>query len=413
MADTSQQEQIIRDKFLGLAPYLNERSRRVWAALEARALGFGGIAMVERATGIHRDTITAGLQELKQPNAVPLDRIRKSGAGRHRLTEKDPTLQADLEALINPVTRGDPESALRWTSKSTQKLAAELRTQGHTISAHKIGELLREAGYSLQSNRKVVEGATDHPDRDAQFQWIADQTSAFQEANQPVISVDAKKKELVGDFKNRGQEWLPHGEPEVVNVYDFPSSAVGKVTPYGIYDITHNEGWVNVGIDHDTGAFAAESIGRWWDLMGKERYPHAEHLYITADGGGSNGSRNRLWKVSLQALANRTHLTIHVSHFPPGTSKWNKIEHRLFSFISLNWRGRVLRTLETVVNCIANTRTEKGLTVKAELDTGSYPTGIPVDDETLAHLDLAPESFHGEWNYIIKPQSLNNEVISS
>ena len=322
-------------------------------------------------------------------------------------------MQTDLDALINPVTRGDPESALRWTSKSTQKLAAELRVRGHTISAHKVGELLREAGYSLQSNRKVTEGTADHPDRDAQFPGIADQTAAFQAAHQPVISVDAKKKELVGDFKNGGQEWLPQGEPAAVNVYDFPSLAIGQATPYGVYDIPHNEGGVNVGIDHDTAAFAAESMGHWWDMLGKERYPHAQHLYITADGGGSNGWRHRLWKVSLQALANRTHLTIHVSHFPPGTSQWNKIEHRLFSFISLNWRGRVLRTFETVVNCIANTRTEKGLTVKAGLDTGSYPAGIPVDDDAMARLELAPESFHGEWNYTIKPQLPNNEVISS
>ncbi len=357
MANTTAQEAVIRTKYQALVAFLNERTRRLWAGIEARSLGYGGVAMVSRATGLTRDTVTAGLQELDNPEAVPVNRIRKAGGGRRRLVDKDPTLLADLDALINPATRGDPESALRWISKSTQKLAAALRAQGHVIRADKVGELLHDAGYSLQANRKVIEGASDHPDRDAQFQWIADQTAAFQVAQQPVISVDAKKKELVGNFKNAGREWQMSEQPDEVNVYDFPSLADGKATPYGVYDLTHNEGWVNVGIDHDTAAFAAESIERWWKFMGQSRYPDAQHLYIAADGGGSNGWRNRLWKVELQEVANRTGLTIHVSHFPPGTSKWNKIEHRLFSVISMNWRGRVLRTIETLVNCITNTRT--------------------------------------------------------
>lgn len=403
MANTDQMEGRIREKYRVFAPYLNERTRRVWAAVEARVLGYGGVAMVARATGLTRDTVTAGLQELDSTDAVPMDRQRKVGGGRSRLIDTDLTLQADLDALINPVTRGDPESSLRWTSKSTAKLATELQEQGHQISARTVGELLRQAGYRLQAQSKVHEGAADHPDRDLQFQWIAGETAAFQAANQPVISVDAKKKELVGEFKNGGREWQPTAHPEPVEVYDFPTLAQGKATPYGVYDVAANEGWVNVGIDHDTAAFAAESIHRWWLLMGQARYPHAQHLYITADGGGSNGSRNRLWKVSLQALANQTRLIIHVSHFPPGTSKWNKIEHRLFSFISLNWRGRALRTFETIVNCIANTRTVEGLTVRAGLDTQSYPTGIRIDNETMARLNLEPDVFHPEWNYVIHP----------
>ena len=406
MANTDAQEAAIRRKYEILAPFLNERARRLWAAVEAQALGYGGIGLVARASGLHRDTVAAGLDEIENPREdVPVTRARKPGAGRRRLVDRDPTLWTDLDALINPATRGDPESSLRWTSKSTGKLAAALQAQGHRISPDTVGVLLRQAGYRLQANRKVHEGTKDHPDRDAQFQWIADQTATFQAAGQPVISVDAKKKELIGAFKNGGREWQVSGEPETVNVYDFPSLADAKVTPYGVYDVTQNEGWVNVGIDHDTAAFAAASIGRWWDQMGHDRYREATHLYITADGGGSNGSRNRLWKVELQALANRTRLTIHVSHFPPGTSKWNKIEHRLFSFISLNWRGRVLRTLETLVECIANTQTATGLRVHAAVDDGMYPTGVTVDPETLAGLNWTSETFHGDWNYVIAPQS--------
>ena len=405
MANTEAQEVVIRRKYQQLRPFLNERTRRLWAAIEAQAIGYGGVAMVARATGLTRDTVTAGVEDLEHGALLPAHRVRQTGGGRRRITDKDPTLEADLDALINPVTRGDPESPLRWTSKSAEKLAAALQGKGHTISADTVRVLLREAGYSLQANRKVVEGTQEHPDRDEQFQWIADQTAAFQAAAQPVISVDAKKKELVGAFKNGGREWQETQHPDAVNVYDFPSLAECKATPYGVYDVTRNEGWVNVGIDHDTAAFAAASIGRWWDQMGQECYPEAHHLYITADGGGSNGWRNRLGEIELQALANRTGLTIHVSHFPPGTSQWNKIEHRLFSVISMNWRGRVLRTIETLVQCIGHTQTTQGLTVRAELDTTVYPTGQPVDPNVLAHLNWVPENFHGEWNYVIAPQT--------
>lgn len=404
MANTDAQEAVIRKKYQQLQPFLNERTRRLWAAIEAQVIGYGGVAMVARATGLTRPTVTAGLEDLENGAPLPVNRVRQVGGGRRRIIDQDPTLEADLDALINPVTRGDPESPLRWTSKSAEKLAAALQEKGHTISADTVRTLLRDAGYSLQANRKVIEGTKEHPDRDEQFQWIADQTAAFQAAEQPVISVDAKKKELVGAFKNGGREWQETQHPDEVNVYDFPSLAECKATPYGVYDVTRNEGWVNVGIDHDTAAFAAASIGRWWDQMGQERYPAAHRLYITADGGGSNGWRNRSWKIELQAVANRTGLTIHVSHLPPGTSKWNKIEHRLFSVISMNWRGRVLRTIETLVQCIASTRTTKGLKVQAELDTTAYPTGQPVDPNVLARLNWVPENFHGEWNYVIAPQ---------
>ena len=394
----------LRQKFQQIFPFLDEKLRRLVAGSEAIALGYGGIVMVARASGLSEPTVRAGMREIGEPDAVPHDRIRRPGAGRKSLVETDPTLLADLDVLIDPATRGDPECPLRWTSKSLDKLAAELQTQGHRISPNTVGALLRDQGYSLQSPRKVHEGAADHPDRDAQFQFIHDQTVAFQAAGQPVISTDTKKKELVGNFQNGGRDWHPQGEPPEVNVYDFPRLADGKASPYGVYDVTAQEGFVNVGKSHDTAEFALMSVRRWWDLMGKERYPDATALYLTADGGGSNGSRVRLFKAELQAFANETGLEIHVSHFPPGTSKWNAIEHELFSAISINWRGRPLETFETVVQCIAHTRTRRGGLVRAELDEREYEKGRKVDDNTFDALNIERQDFHGEWNYVIKPQ---------
>ena len=394
----------LRHKFRRLAPFLDEKLRRLAAANEALTLGYGGIAIVARATGLSEPTIRAGMVELAEPDTVPSDRIRRPGAGRKLLVDKDPTLLDHLDALIAPATRGDPECPLRWTSKSVEKLAAELQAQGHVVSPTTIRGLLRDQGYRLQNDRKVHEGAAEHPDRDAQFQWIHDKTVAFQAAGQPVISVDTKKKELVGNFRNAGREWHPVGEPPTVNVYDFPHMAVGKASPYGVYDVTTHDGFVNVGTSHDTAQFALASIRRWWDLMGRQQYPEATALYLTADGGGSNGSRVHLFKTELQAFANDTGLSIHVSHFPPGTSKWNAIEHELFSAISINWRGRPLKTFETVVQCIAHTKTHRGGQVIAELDKRTYEIGQKADDETLKSLNIDRQDFHGEWNYVIKPQ---------
>lgn len=385
---------------------MDERLRRQWAAAEARDLGWGGVTAVAQATGMSRTTVTAGLGELALPEAervAQASRVRRVGGGRHSLTETDPGLLAALEALIEPTTRGDPETPLRWTCKSTRRLADELTRQNHPVHAGTVGTLLREAGYSLQANRKTREG-TSHPDRNAQFEYINASVQRFLKRGQPVISVDAKKKEKVGDFKNGGQEWLPQGEPQEVRVYDFLIKSLGKVTPYGVYDLLHNQGWVSVGIDHDTAQFAVNSIRRWWNEMGQQRFPLARELLITADGGGSNSHRSRLWKVSLQGLADELGIRLFVCHFPPGTSKWNKIEHRLFSFITQNWRGRPLVSQKVIVNLIANTTTRTGLIVKAALDTNRYPTKTKVTDEQLERLRLKRHEFHGDWNYTLSPR---------
>jgi hypothetical protein len=385
---------------------MDERGRRQWAAAEARELGWGGVTAVAHATGLSRTTITAGLRELELPaqqRAIEGMRVRRPGGGRKTLTETDPGLLAALEALIEPVTRGDPESPLRWTCKSTRRLADELTRKRHPVGANTVAALLRQAGYSLQANRKTREGAR-HPDRNAQFEHINAQVRRFQNRDQPAISVDTKKKELIGDFKNAGREWHPRGEPEEVRVHDFLDKELGKAIPYGVYDMINNQGWVSVGIDHDTAQFAVNSIRRWWKRMGRRRFPRATELLITADGGGSNSSRSRLWRVSLQALADELDLRLHVCHFPPGTSKWNKIEHRLFSFITQNWRGRPLVSHQTVVSLIASTTTKTGLIVKAALDTNRYDTAVKVTEEQLSRLRLTPHRFHGDWNYGLTPR---------
>jgi hypothetical protein len=379
---------------------LDERSRRLVFAAEAQALGRGGIAKVHQATGAARSTIARGVTELDAP-ADP-SRIRRPGGGRKRLVDTDPSLLPDLEALVDPEARGDPMSPLRWTSKSVRTLAAELGAQGHTVSYPVVAELLAESGYSLQANHKTKEGSR-HPDRDAQFRHINERVAAFQARRQPVISVDTKKKELVGEFKNAGQEWRPAGMPERVRVHDFLIPEQGKAVPYGVYDLTRNTGWVSVGIDHDTATFAVRTIGRWWTKMGRPVYPKARQLLITADAGGSNGARSRLWKWELQRFADRTGLSVSVCHFPPGTSKWNKIEHRLFSFITMNWRGRPLTSLAVIVSLIGSTKTRTGLRVRAELDRGAYPKGRDISDAEMAKINLRPEEFHGDWNYTINP----------
>lgn len=393
---------MIKSRFTNLQPFLDERLRRVYAAAEAEAIGHGGVSVVSRATGVSRRAIAVGKKELKNPKPMQKTRIRKKGGGRKRATDKDHSLKADLEGLVEPVTRGDPESPLRWTCKSVRKLADELKRIGHEISHNLVAELLRSMGYSLQANRKTLEGAS-HPDRDGQFEHINEKVKAFQRKRQPVISVDTKKKELVGEFKNNGRELRPKGEPEKVRVHDFIIPELGRAAPYGVYDVTENAGWVSVGIDHDTSSFAVESIRRWWHSMGRDRYPKAKRLLITADSGGSNGYRIRLWKLELQELAKETGLTISVSHFPPGTSKWNKIEHRLFSFITQNWRGKPLVSHEVIVNLIAATTTKEGLRVQCEIDANSYPKGIKVTDRQMQDINLDPDSFHGEWNYTISP----------
>ena len=392
----------IRQRFSLLAGVLDERTRRLVAAAEAQTLGWGGITAVAKAVGVSRRAIGQGIQELQQPERHSPGKVRKPGGGRKTTVSQDPTLLEDLERLVEPVTRGDPESPLRWTCKSLRKLAAELQQQGHRVSHVLVGELLHTLEYSLQANRKTLEGS-DHPDRDAQFVYLNQQAQAYLDAGEPVISVDAKKKELVGDFKNGGRELRPQGDPELVRVYDFVIPALGRATPYGVYDVAQNTGWVNVGVDHDTAAFAVESIRRWWRGMGRERYPGAKRLLVNADGGGSNGSRVRLWKRELQEFANETGLAITVGHLPPGTSKWNKIEHRLFSFITQNWRGKPLVSHEVIVNLIAGTRNTKGLEVQCQLDRNTYPAGIKVSDRELAEVHLYQHEFHGEWNYTILP----------
>ena len=400
----------IRNKYEALSPLMSERLRRLWAACEALTAGRGGISLVARATGLSRHTIAVGIDELgteaeKPARSNRLDHSRRSGGGRQRVTQHDPTLGQDLERLVDPLTRGDPQSPLRWTCKSTRKLAEQLQRQGHRVSDRPVAKLLRAQGYSLQAPRKTKEGAS-HPDRDAQFPYLNAQVVVFQRRGQPVISVDAKKKELVGDFNNGGREWQPKGSPEQVRVYDFPDQTLGKALPYGVYDLTAHVGWVSVGIDHDTARFAVETLRRWWQKMGQASYPQARELLITADGGGSNSSRSRLWKVALQEFADETGLTISVCHFPPGTSKWNKIAHRMFCYLSSNWRGRPLESLEIIVNLIGETTTTTGLRIQAELDTNRYDTGIAVSDQDLAAVRLEKATFRGEWNYTISARSV-------
>jgi hypothetical protein len=400
-------EAVIRQKYERLLPYLNEASLRAWAASEAMSWGHGGITSVSRATGLSRTTIHTGIAELEQSSSsvsAPLSRtgIRRSGGGRKALTETDPTLMSDLTYMVDPVTRGDPESPLCWTSKSAAKLTQELQNRGHQVSRGTVCTLLDALGYSLQSNRKTLEGK-DHPDRDQQFQHIANTVIAFQKRHQPVISVDAKKKELIGNYKNKGQDWQPKRTPIKVKTHDFMDKRTGKVIPYGVYDVTVNQGWVTVGIDHDTAQFAVASIRQWWYRMGQVLYPKAKEIMITADCGGSNSYRTKLWKWELQQLANELGLTLQICHFPPGTSKWNKVEHRLFSQIAENWRGKPLISREVVVNLIASTKTTTGLTVDAALDEGEYPTGIQVSDEQMNSILIKNDTFHGEWNYQILP----------
>ena len=388
-------------KYTALEPELTERSRRLWAATEARALGHGGIALVERATGVSRSTISRGLRELESGEVLGPERTRRRGGGRKRATEKDPTLLPDLESLVEPTASGDPDSPLRWTSKSVRKLADELTTMGHEVSHKLVADLLHELRYSLQANRKTREGS-HHPDRDAQFGYINDMVARFQDEGQPVISVDTKKKELIGDFKNPGREWRPKGSPERVRVHDFLIPEQGKAIPYGVYDLTRNQGWVSVGVTHDTASFAVNAIRSWWKHMGRPSYRDANALLITADAGGSNGPRVRLWKWELQRFANRTGLSIMVCHFPPGTSKWNKIEHRLFSYIAMNWRGKPLTSLATVVSLIGSTTTKRGLRVRSEIDKTAYAKGVKISDRQMANIKLQPHTFHGDWNYTIR-----------
>jgi Rhodopirellula transposase DDE domain len=399
----------VRTKFELLQPLMTERLRRQWAACEARSLGRGGITHVAQATGLSRTTIWSGLRELQQRADQPHqdlapERIRAPGGGRPLVEDSDPTLRAALQALVEPTTRGDPQSPLRWTCKSTRNLADALRQQGHTVSHQTVAALLEDLGYSLQANRKTTEGA-QHPDRNAQFEHINRQVRAFQRQGQPVVSVDSKKRELIGDFKNPGQQWRPRGQPEKVRAKDFPDKQLGKVIPEGVYDLTRDEGWVSVGIDHDTAAFATETLRRWWQEMGKPAYPKARKLLVTADAGGSSSYRSRLWKVSLQTVADVTGLRISVCHFPPGTSKWNKIDHYMFSQITKNWRGKPLLSRAIVVRLIGATKTKTGLHIQAELDANAYETGIEVSDEELAAVQITRDSFHGEWNYTIAPHS--------
>jgi hypothetical protein len=393
---------MIQERFSRVAGSLDERARRLVAASEALALGWGGISATSRATGLSRSAIRRGLAELQgAPSAAP-GRIRRPGGGRKKTIDIDPTLLPELEVLVDPTTRGDPESPLRWTCKSLRNLATELQERGHRVSHQLVAELLQAAGYSLQANRKTREGG-DHPDRDAQFAHIAATSAEYLAKGEPVLSVDAKKKELIGDFKNGGREWRPQGQAEEVRVHDFVIPALGRVTPYGVYDVAANAGWVSVGIDHDTAAFAVASIRSWWEKVGQARYGPSGRLLITADGGGSNGSRVRLWKLELQRLADETGLRISVCHFPPGTSKWNKIEHRLFSFITQNWRGKPLVSYAVILSLIAATTTATGLTVESVLDTTLYARGRKVTDEDLATIQIERDEFHGEWNYTISP----------
>jgi hypothetical protein len=399
----SAQVRVARKRYRELAPVLNEQSLRRFVALEAQALGRGGVSLMARISGLARSTIYHGLSDIHDTVSAPAGRIRKEGGGRKKKASEDPTLVADLKRLVEPTTRGDPMQPLLWTIRSLRNLANELANLGHKVCPTVVGDLLRSMGYSLQANSKTREGG-QHIDRDRQFHYINTQAKAFLAANEPVISVDTKKKELVGNFKNNGREWRRSGTPELVNVHDFIDPKLSRAVPYGVYDVTNNVGWVSVGTDHDTAAFAVNAIRRWWRTMGKKRHPKAKRLMITADGGGSNGYRVRLWKVELQKLADELKLPITVCHLPPGTSKWNKIEHRLFSFITINWRGKPLRSYRTIVQLIAATTTENGLKVRAELDENKYPKGIKVSDLQMAAVNLTRHPFHGDWNYTVSPK---------
>ena len=397
-------EAAIVEKYVAIAPVLDERARRLWAATEARAIGYGGDALVSAATGLARETIRNGRREIEHGVDVT-GRVRRAGAGRPGIEQAQPGIKEALEQLVDPLSRGDPTSPLRWTCKSKAKLAAALSKSGWTVSATTVGRLLHELGYSLQSVRKSREGVS-HPDRNAQFEYINATATNFLRRKQPVISVDTKDKELVEDFKNAGREWQPRATPEKTLVHDFPSDAIGKAIPYGVYDMARNEAWVSVGRDHDTPAFAVASIRQWWKMMGKRAHPNAKELLITADAGGSNGYRSRVWKLELQKFSDETKLRIRVSHFPPGTSKWNKIEHRLFCHITENWRGKPLTTFETIVDLIGHTRTAAGLRVKAKLNKRKYPTGVVVTKAQMDALALTTETFRGEWNYELRPRSI-------
>jgi Rhodopirellula transposase DDE domain len=403
----SAQARAARKRYKAMAPVLDEQSRRRFVALEAQALGRGGVSLMARITGLSRRTIYHGLCDIQSRESPGPGRVRKRGGGRKSKVLEDPTLVADLRKLVEPMTRGDPMQRLLWTCRSLRNLVKELAAEGHTVSPTVVGNLLRDIGYSLQANSKTREG-DQHIDRDAQFRYINARATSLLIANEPVISVDTKKKELVGSFKNNGREWRPKGIPEEVKVHDFLDPKLGRAVPYGVYDINNNVGWVSVGTDHDTACFAVNAIRRWWKMMGKRRHPQARRLMITADGGGSNGYRVRLWKTELQRLANDLRLPITVCHMPPGTSKWNKIEHRLFSFITINWRGKPLRSFRTIVQLIAATTTEAGLTVRAELDENKYPKGVKISDAELAAVNLQRHKFHGDWNYTILPAVKNS-----
>jgi hypothetical protein len=401
MGGKEEAAQVLAAKFAVIFPHLDERQRRLLMAAEARALGHGGIRLVARAAGVREATVSLGVGEL-EAGAEPLGRARRPGGGRKRAADLDPGLRPALMALVEPDERGDPMSPLRWTTKSTRNLADELTRQGHKAGADTVGDLLRAEGFSLQGNARAIEG-NQHPDRDAQFRCISEQVKAHQDSGDPVISVDTKKKELVGEFKNAGRQWRPKGQPAAVRTHDFPGDSAGKAIPYGVYDVTANAGWVNAVTDHDTAAFAVESIRRWWTAAGSSEYPAARRLLITADAGGSNGYRTRAWKLGLAALAAETGLQITCCHFPPGTSKWNKVEHRLFSHITMNWRGRPLTSHDVVINSIAATTTRAGLTVQARLDDGTYPTGVQVTSAQMAALPVSRHPFHGDWNYTLHP----------
>jgi hypothetical protein len=400
----------IRDRFTALSPHLNERERRLFAATEAAAAGYGGIVAVSGATGIAVSTIGRGLKDLAEAGGLLAGRVRRAGGGRKPLVVSNPDLLRELMALVEPGARGDPMSPLRWTCKSLRQLAAELVARGHRVSRTVVGELLKAQKFSLQANSKTNEGG-DHPDRDAQFSHINQSVTTALAAQQPVISVDTKKKELVGDFKNAGREWRPQGEPEAVRVHDFLIKELGRAVPYGIYDLAANAGWVSVGMNHDTAAFAVQSIRRWWQDIGCKRYPAAKRLTITCDGGGSNGSRVRLWKLELQKLASQLDIDITVHHLPPGTSKWNKIEHRLCSFITMNWRAKPLVSYQVIIDLIGATTTKTGLKVIGELDDNQYPKGIVVSDEQLAAINIVRADFRGEWNYTIKPSNRSDRAV--
>jgi transposase len=408
MGDTEETRQVLAAKFQAVFPHLDERQRRLLMGAEARSLGHGGIRLVARAAGVREGTVSLGVDEL-DAGAEPLGRVRRPGGGRKRAADLDPGLLPALLALVEPDERGDPMSPLRWTVKSTRNLAGELTARGHKVSADTVGDLLRAEGFSLQGNAKTLEGQR-HPDRDAQFRYINEQVKAHQDTADPVISVDTKKKELVGQFANAGKEWRPGGQPALVNSHDFPQDSAGRAVPYGIYDIVGNSGWVSVGTDHDTAAFAVESVRRWWNAAGRDEYPQARRLLVTADAGGSNGYRTRAWKAELAALAVETGLEITVCHFPPGTSKWNKVEHRLFSHITMNWRGRPLASHEVVVQTIAATTTRTGLRVRAELDDSTYETGVKVSDRQMDALPLTRHNWHGDWNYTLRPEAYDQDA---